>query len=97
MGDTGLVEAGRDALPFELTPGQDHALGAILAGLQGPPPMMCLLQARARPCSNPTPARPLDHSYAMPALSQVSGTVLQGTQLRACVCSVWQGVAALTP
>ena len=43
------MEAGRDALSFELTPGQDHALGAILAGLQGPPPMMCLLQARARP------------------------------------------------
>ena len=54
MGDTGLVEAGRDALPFELTPGQDHALGAILAGLQGPPPMMCLLQARAHPLTPPS-------------------------------------------
>ena len=56
MNDTGLVEAGRDALPFDLTPGQDHALGAILTDLQGPRPMMCLLQAST--CYTPPAAAP---------------------------------------
>jgi hypothetical protein len=44
-----LVEAGREALPLVLTEGQERALGAILGDLQGPAPMMCLLQARPSP------------------------------------------------
>ena len=44
-----LVEAGREALPFVLTEGQERALGSILGDLQGPAPMMALLQARLSP------------------------------------------------
>ncbi|KAK9821728.1 hypothetical protein WJX81_006389 [Elliptochloris bilobata] len=42
--DTSLVDAGRAALPFALTAGQEAALGAILGQLRAPAPMMCLLQ-----------------------------------------------------
>ena len=44
-----LVEAGREALPFVLTGGQERALACILADLAGPNPTMCLLQASATP------------------------------------------------
>lgn len=45
-----LVEAGREALPFTLTEGQERALASILADLAGPNPMMCLLQASTTTC-----------------------------------------------
>ena len=48
-----LVEAGRAALPFTLTPGQDAALAHIRAQLRAPAPMMCLLQARCPPKPSP--------------------------------------------
>lgn len=44
MTDLGLMEAAREALPFELTGGQERALDSILRDMQGPLPMMCLLQ-----------------------------------------------------
>lgn len=42
--ELGLVEAAREALPFQLTAGQERALDTILRDMQGPLPMMCLLQ-----------------------------------------------------
>ena len=48
-----LVEAGRAALPFTLTSGQDAALAHIRAQLRAPAPMMCLLQVPCAPTSYP--------------------------------------------
>lgn len=42
--ELGLLEAAREALPFQLTGGQELALENILRDMQGPLPMMCLLQ-----------------------------------------------------
>ncbi|EIE26488.1 P-loop containing nucleoside triphosphate hydrolase protein [Coccomyxa subellipsoidea C-169] len=42
--EVGLVEAAREALPFQLTGGQERALDNVLRDMQGPLPMMCLLQ-----------------------------------------------------
>ena len=44
MGDLALMEAARDALGFQLTGGQETALDNVLRDLEGPAPMMCLLQ-----------------------------------------------------
>ena len=49
-----LMEAAREALPFQLTGGQERALDNVLRDMQGPLPMMCLLQV---------PAPPLKESY----------------------------------
>lgn len=43
-GQLGLVDAAREALPFQLTGGQERALDNVLRDMQGPLPMMCLLQ-----------------------------------------------------
>lgn len=40
-----LLELAVEALPFELTQGQQSALDSILAQMEGWPPMQCLLQA----------------------------------------------------
>lgn len=42
-----LMEAAREALPFQLTGGQERALDNVLRDMQGPLPMMCLLQVPA--------------------------------------------------
>ena len=42
--NTSLLEAGRQALPFQLTAGQDEALQEIVADMAGPAPMLRLLQ-----------------------------------------------------
>ena len=44
MSDLALMEAAREALGFQLTGGQDQALDNVLRDLEGPVPMMCLLQ-----------------------------------------------------
>ncbi len=44
--EVGLVEAAREALPFQLTGGQERALDNVLRDMQGPLPMMCLLQVQ---------------------------------------------------
>jgi len=44
MGDLALMEAARDVLGFQLTGGQERALDNVLRDLEGPAPMMCLLQ-----------------------------------------------------
>ena len=46
MTEVGLVEAAREALPFQLTGGQERALDNVLRDMQGPLPMMCLLQVQ---------------------------------------------------
>ena len=49
MSDLALLEAAREALGFQLTSGQEQALDNVLRDLDGPAPMMCLLQVS--PCS----------------------------------------------
>lgn len=44
MTDLTLMEAAREALGFTLTGGQEQALDNVLRDLEGPGPMMCLLQ-----------------------------------------------------
>lgn len=44
INDTSMMEAGQAALPFDLTAAQQRALDEILADMQGPSPMMRLLQ-----------------------------------------------------
>jgi hypothetical protein len=60
-----LVDAAREALPFQLTGGQERALDNILRDMQGPLPMMCLLQVRC--CPRPTPHT---HAYFYCALAR---------------------------
>ncbi len=55
MTELGLLEAGREALPFQLTGGQDLALNNILRDMQGPLPMMCLLQVPPQRQRGPKP------------------------------------------
>ena len=43
--NTTLLEAGKQALPFQLTKGQEEALQEILADMAGSAPMLRLLQA----------------------------------------------------
>ncbi len=51
MSDLALMEAAREALGFQLTGGQEQALDTVLRDLEGPVPMMCLLQV---PCCFPS-------------------------------------------
>ena len=44
MTDLAVLEAAREALGFQLTGGQEQALDNVLRDLEGPAPMMCLLQ-----------------------------------------------------
>lgn len=44
MSDLALLEAAREGLGFQLTGGQEQALDNVLRDLEGPAPMMCLLQ-----------------------------------------------------
>ena len=53
--ELGLLEAAREALPFQLTGGQDLALNNILRDMQGPLPMMCLLQVPPQRQRGPKP------------------------------------------
>lgn len=46
MTDLAVLEAAREALGFQLTGGQEQALDNVLHDLEGPAPMMCLLQVR---------------------------------------------------
>ena len=46
MTDLAVLEAAREALGFQLTGGQEQALDNVLRDLEGPAPMMCLLQVR---------------------------------------------------
>ena len=53
MSDLALLEAAREALGFQLTGGQEQALDNVLRDLEGPTPMMCLLQVCCRLACDP--------------------------------------------
>ncbi|KAK9814524.1 hypothetical protein WJX72_007345 [[Myrmecia] bisecta] len=44
IGKLDMMQAGRDVLPFSLTPGQEAALSTVLRDMLGPAPMLRLLQ-----------------------------------------------------
>ena len=56
MTDLAVLEAAREALGFQLTGGQEQALDNLLRDLEGPAPMMCLLQVRL-PMQNACPSQ----------------------------------------